>query len=163
VQAHSTSEATHRLTTRVSPCRNYHLHSLGLDSAQTIAEMPSDHPHTPQSPLPYGSTDLPSKPITPPKTGESLPTPAHSINGSMSSTASDLAIEGAHLEESSSKRKRDLEDHGDREQKKVHVEDSRIRIEDLHLDVGKIYSLCRTRKAPFFLEDLPILRISWHM
>jgi hypothetical protein len=125
--------------------------------------MPSDHPRTPQSPSPYGPTDLPSKPPTPPKTGESLPTPAHSINGSMSSTTSDLAIEGARLEEPSSKRKRDLDDHGDREQKKIHVEDSRIRIEDLHLDVGKKYSLCRTRKAPFFLEDLPVLRLSWHM
>jgi hypothetical protein len=72
----------------------------------------------------------------------------------MSSTTSDLANDGARLEESSSKRKREPEDHGDREQKKVHVEDSRIRIEDLHLDVGKIYSLCRTRKTPFFLEGL---------
>jgi hypothetical protein len=72
-------------------------------------------------------------------------------------------MEGTHAEEFSSKRKRDLEDHGDREQKKVHVEDSRIRIEDLHLDVGKKYSLCRSRKAPFFLEDLPALRLSWHL
>ena len=51
------------------------------------------------------------------------------------------------------KRKRDVEDDGDREQKKVHVEDSRISIEDLHLDVGKKYLLCRTRKTPFFLKD----------
>lgn len=81
----------------------------------------------------------------------------------MSSITSDLPIDGAHLEESSSKRKRELEDHGDREQKKVHVEDSRIRIEDLHLDVGKKYSLCRTRKTPFFLGDLPFIRLPWHM
>ena len=59
-------------------------------------------------------------------------------------------------DEPSNKRKRDVEDHGDRDQKKVHVEDSRLSIEDLHLDVGKKYLLCRTRKAPFFLRDLPI-------
>ena len=81
----------------------------------------------------------------------------------MSSTMSDNAIDGAHLEDFSNKRKRDVGDHGDREQKKVHVEDSRIRIEDLHLDVGKKYSLCRTRKAPFFLEDLASLRLAWHI
>lgn len=66
----------------------------------------------------------------------------------MSSTTSDAPREGTHAEEFSSKRKRDLEDHGDREQKKVHVEDSRIRIEDLHLDVGKKYSLCRSPHPP---------------
>ena len=66
--------------------------------------------------------------------------------------SSDTAQETVpQLEDSSNKRKRDLEDHGDREQKKVHVEDSRISIDDLHLDVGKKYLLCRTRKTPFFL------------
>jgi hypothetical protein len=73
----------------------------------------------------------------------------------MSSSTSELPE--AHLEESSNKRKRDLEDHGDREQKKVHIEDSRLSIEDLHLDVGKKYLLCRTRKTPFFLRDAPFL------
>jgi len=51
-------------------------------------------------------------------------------------------------EESSNKRKREVEDNGDQEQKKVHVEDRRLGIEDLHLNVGKKYLLCRTRKAP---------------
>lgn len=54
------------------------------------------------------------------------------------------------MDDSSNKRKRELEDHGDREQKKVHVEDRRISIKDLHLDVGQKYLLCRTRKTPFY-------------
>jgi len=58
-----------------------------------------------------------------------------------------------NLEETSNKRKRDEGDSGDRDQKKVHVEDSRISIEDLHLDVGLKYKLCSTRKTPFTLED----------
>lgn len=62
----------------------------------------------------------------------------------MSSTGSGFVSDGPHLEEPSNKRKRDADDHGNREQKKVHVEDSRISIEDLHLDVGKKYLLCRT-------------------
>ena len=73
----------------------------------------------------------------------------------MSSTGSGFAPEGAQLEEPSNKRKREVDDHGDREQKKVHVEDSRISIEDLHLDVGKKYLLCRTRKTPFSSKNLP--------
>lgn len=67
----------------------------------------------------------------------------------MSSLASDIVPEAVPHGEISNKRKRDLEDHGDREQKKVHVEDSRLSIDDLHLDVGEKYLLCRTRKAPF--------------
>jgi hypothetical protein len=74
----------------------------------------------------------------------------------MSSLSSDLVQEPSTQVEDSNKRKRDIEDHGDREQKKVHVEDSRISIKDLHLDVGKKYLLCRTRKTPFFLKDPPI-------
>ncbi len=60
-------------------------------------------------------------------------------------------------EESSNKRKREVEDNGDQEQKKVHVEDRRLGIQDLHLDVGKKYLLCRTRKAPNPLTSLILL------
>jgi len=45
------------------------------------------------------------------------------------------------------KRKRDVDDMGSRAQKKVHVEDRNLGIDDLHLDVGEKYLLCRTRKA----------------
>ena len=61
---------------------------------------------------------------------------------------------GTESDESSNKRKREVEDNGDQEQKKVHVEDRRLGIEDLHLDVGKKYLLCRTRKAPNSLSCL---------
>jgi len=123
--------------------------------------MPSDLPQTPQSPS-YDSTYFPSKLAASPRTGSSLPTPAHSINGSMSSTTPDVVAEAAHVEDPSNKRKRDIEDGGDRDQKKVHLEDSRLRIEDLHLDVGEKYLLCRTRKTPFFLRDMPSLRLAGH-
>ncbi|PSS18843.1 hypothetical protein M430DRAFT_35246 [Amorphotheca resinae ATCC 22711] len=118
--------------------------------------MPSDLPQTPQSPS-YDSTYFPSKLAASPRTGSSLPTPAHSINGSMSSTTPDVVAEAAHVEDPSNKRKRDIEDGGDRDQKKVHLEDSRLRIEDLHLDVGEKYLLCRTPHPPFPIplkEDL---------
>jgi len=75
----------------------------------------------------------------------------------MSSTTSDINADTSLVEEISNKRKRDLEDHGDREQKKVHVEDSRISINDLHLDVGQKYLLCRTphpASAVSFSKDL---------
>lgn len=59
-------------------------------------------------------------------------------------------VEGAAAEDVSLKRKRALEDVGEeREQKKVQIEDRRLGIENLHLDVGSKYLLCRTRKAPF--------------
>jgi hypothetical protein len=49
------------------------------------------------------------------------------------------------------KRKREVDDVGEnKDQKKAHVEGARatIGIEDLHIDVGKKYLHCRTRKAP---------------
>jgi hypothetical protein len=134
--------------------------------------MTYDHPRTPQSPSQIASSmhDLPPKPPSP-TTNNSLPTPAHSINGSMSSsTGSGFSSEIAQVDGASNKRKRDIEDHGDQEQKKVHVEDSRISIEDLHLNVGKKYLLCRTRKTPFFSLmkylgsfDVPNTLLTWNI
>ncbi|KAK6597112.1 Rox3 mediator complex subunit [Botrytis cinerea] len=105
--------------------------------------MPSDLPQTPQSPSNTpSSTDISSKNAVSPRINTSLPTPAHSINGSMSTANS--AIETSQSIDPLSKRKRDFEDLGDQKQKKVHVEDSRPSIDDLHQDVGKKYLLCRT-------------------
>jgi len=120
--------------------------------------MPSDHPQTPESPSrsSFGPSDLPRKPSTSPHFTNSLPTPAHSINGSMSSLESQIVEANTH-DEPSTKRKRDVEDHGDRDQKKAHVEDSRLSIEDLHLDVGEKYLLCRTPhpgQTPLLSQDL---------
>lgn len=77
---------------------------------------------------------------------DSLPTPANSVNGSMSSLSATEGIEAG--EDATHKRKRSIDDQGDRSQKKVHIEDSRLTIDDLHLDVGTKYLLCRTRKIP---------------
>jgi len=76
-----------------------------------------------------------------------LPTPAHSVNGS--SIPSEMAHDIIMGDDSPHKRKRTADDLGDREQKKVQIEDRRFGIENLHLDVGEKYLLCRTRKAPF--------------
>lgn len=112
--------------------------------------MMSFHPQTPQSPSqfsPATSSD--------PSLGSSgsvvaagsgtttLPTPAHSVNGSSSQ------IEHMMLDDSPHKRKRPLEDVGDdREPKKAHVEDGKLALEDLHLDVGPKYLLLQSRKTP---------------
>lgn len=73
------------------------------------------------------------------------------------SSIPDLALESSQGDENLNKRKRDVEDGGDRDQKKVHLEDSRLSIEDLHVDVGKKYLLCRTRKTPLQLDQPSIL------
>lgn len=88
-------------------------------------------------------------------TPTTLPTPAHSVTGS---AHHDLIM----ADDSPHKRKRSVDDSGDREQKKVHVEESKLGIEDLHLDVGKKYLLCQTRKTPFIaLFPLPLALGYW--
>jgi len=119
--------------------------------------MPSDHPPSPQSPTqqPFDGGELPSKVSTSPSLGNSLPTPAHSINGSLSSS-SDLPAfaDPTLMDDVSNKRKRDQEDDGDREQKKVQVEDSRrTDMAELHENVGPKFKLCSTRKTPFSRSD----------
>jgi len=60
-------------------------------------------------------------------------------------------------EDSPHKRKRAADDTGYRAQKKVHVEDRNFGIDDLHLDVGEKYLLCRTPHPlprPQVSEDL---------
>lgn len=98
---------------------------------------------------------------------KSIPTPANSTNGSVrSADMSEVVVTMAdkaedvemNVEDISNKRKRDVDDTGDREQKKVHVEDRILGIRDLHLDVGKKYLLCRTRKAPTSLTSYICMR-----
>ncbi len=82
-----------------------------------------------------------------------MPTPARSVNGSMSSINTEIPSEGIPQDDSSLKRKRDPEDQGDQEQKKVHVEKSenqKVTIADLSVDVGELYLSCTTRKTSFF-------------
>jgi hypothetical protein len=113
----------------------------------------SCHPQTPQSPSqfsPNTSDLMMSMTGSAASTTTTLPTPAHSINGS--SIPSEMTHDTVMGEDSPHKRKRDVSDTGDRAQKKVHVEDRNSGINDLHLDVGEKYLLCRTRKAPFYLS-----------
>lgn len=114
----------------------------------------SFHPHTPQSPSQLSpSTTDPSTSMTSSisSLATTLPTPAHSVTGS-SLPYPEMAHETNLSDDTPQKRKRPVEDAGDREQKKVHIEDRRLGIENLHLDVGEKYLLCRTRKTPFNLH-----------
>ncbi|KAI1503627.1 Rox3-domain-containing protein [Biscogniauxia marginata] len=115
----------------------------------------SFNPQTPQSPSQFSpSTADPGSSMNTSMTSitTSLPTPAHSVNGS--AQPSDTIMPDDHTH----KRKNPFEDMGDHEQKKVHVEDPRkIGIENLHLDVGEKYLLCRTPhsvSSPRMSEDL---------
>ncbi|UKZ93904.1 uncharacterized protein TrAFT101_008806 [Trichoderma asperellum] len=121
--------------------------------------MMSFHPQTPQSPSqfsPATSSDPSlgsSGSVAAAGTGTTtLPTPAHSVNGSSSQ------LDSMMLDDSPQKRKRPLEDVGDdRELKKPHVDDYKLAIEDLHRDVGHKYLLLQSphpESFPRTSEDL---------
>ncbi|KAI3339872.1 Rox3-domain-containing protein [Ustulina deusta] len=115
----------------------------------------SFNPQTPQSPSQFSPsvTDQgPSMNTSMTSIAASLPTPAHSVNGS------NLLLDNSHdttmMDVSSNKRKYSFDDTA-HEHKKVHLEDPRkIGIQDLHLDVGEKYLLCRT---------LPLLTHYFHI
>ncbi|KAK4127373.1 mediator of RNA polymerase II transcription subunit 19 [Parathielavia appendiculata] len=116
----------------------------------------SCHPQTPDSPSQFSpnASDLMMS-MTAASTTTTLPTPAHSVNGS--SIPTEMTHDTVMGEDSPQKRKRHVNDTGDRAQKKVHVEDRKSGIDDLHLDVGDKYLLCRTphpRPRPQVSEDL---------
>ncbi|AEO62778.1 uncharacterized protein THITE_2107362 [Thermothielavioides terrestris NRRL 8126] len=109
----------------------------------------SFHPQTPQSPsqLSPGTSDLTmSLTGSAASTIATLPTPAHSVNGS--SLPSEMVQDTAMGEDSPHKRKREVDDVGERAQKKAHVEDRNLGINDPNLDVGEKYLLCRTPHPP---------------
>ena len=117
----------------------------------------SFNPQTPQSPsqLSPSTADPVSSSMNSSMTSiTTLPTPAHSVNGSIQhgDSAHDIAMSDA---DSPHKRKRMPDDMGEQGPKKAHLEDPRrLGIEDLHMDVGEKYFLCRTRKAPLsMIED----------
>lgn len=111
----------------------------------------SFHPQTPQSPSQASpathidSSSSMTTAYTASTAPTTLPTPAHSVTGSISQADATMFDDSPH------KRKRSLGDIGDRDSKKVQY-DFRLGIEDLHLDVGQKYLLCQTRK-----ETLPLL------
>ncbi|KAJ4148049.1 hypothetical protein LMH87_002537 [Akanthomyces muscarius] len=110
----------------------------------------SFHPQTPQSPSQASPATHPDF-MTTAKSASAgpttLPTPAHSVTGSISHQ-SDIAM----ADESPHKRKRPLDDIGERDQKKVQY-DHRLGIEDLHLDVGPKYMLLQRT----YEDQLPLL------
>lgn len=115
--------------------------------------MTSNLPRTPETPSQTSpsAADFSHKPVTSPIDNHSMPTPARSVNGSMSSINAETSFETAH-DDSSLKRKRDSDDQGDQEQKKkVHVDEPEslhsLTLNDLHLDVGEKYYLLKTRKT----------------
>lgn len=84
-------------------------------------------------------------------TATTLPTPAHSVSGSISQPDAVMNDDSPH------KRKRALDDDGERDQKKVHLENQGLMIEDLHLDVGSKYLLCQkphSQQFPQLSADL---------
>ncbi|KAK3378211.1 Rox3 mediator complex subunit-domain-containing protein [Podospora didyma] len=120
----------------------------------------SFHPQTPQSPSQFspGTSDLVmslTSSMTTIATTTNLPTPAHSVNGS--SIPSEMAHDAVMGDDSPHKRKRPADDIGEQRRKKVQTEDRRLGIENLHLDVGEKYLLCRTPHPlprPLPSEDL---------
>lgn len=84
-----------------------------------------------------------------------LPTPAHSVNGSSQPT--DASHENTMADVYMHKRKYPFDDTEDHEQKKPHIENRRVGIEALHADVGEKYLLCSThysRAWPALSDDL---------
>ena len=78
---------------------------------------------------------------------------SHSITGTEVRTTSALMVDmnmNGHNDDGFLKRKQEFGDSGEHKDKKLHVEDRKPSISDLHIDVGKIYQLCRTRKYPYF-------------
>ncbi|KAI5862925.1 Rox3-domain-containing protein [Durotheca rogersii] len=116
------------------------------------------NPQTPQSPSQFSpSIGDPASSIHSSMTAitTALPTPAHSVNGS--AQAADMAHDATMADYYSHKRKYSFGDAGDHEFKKVHLEDRRVGIENLHMDVGEKYLLCRTPhsvSSPCMSDDL---------
>ncbi|KAI1822914.1 Rox3-domain-containing protein [Xylaria intraflava] len=118
----------------------------------------SFNPQTPQSPSQFSPSVMDqgsSMTTSMTSIAASLPTPAHSVNGS------NLLFENSHdatMTDVSNKRKCSFGDSGAHSHKKVHLDDPRkITIHDLHLDVGQKYLLCRTPhsiSSPRMSEDL---------
>ncbi|KAI1746290.1 Rox3-domain-containing protein [Xylaria scruposa] len=119
----------------------------------------SFNPQTPQSPSQFSPSVVDqglSMTTSMTSTAASLPTPAHSVNGS--NLLPDSSQDTAMTDVSSNKRKYSFDETGAHVHKKVHLDDPRkIGIQDLHLDVGEKYLLCRTPhsiSSPRMSEDL---------
>ncbi|KAI2473850.1 Rox3-domain-containing protein [Annulohypoxylon bovei var. microspora] len=107
----------------------------------------SFNPQTPQSPSQFSPStgdQVSSMNSSMTSITTALPTPAHSVNGS--AQAIDMSHDATMADIYSAKRKYPFDDASDHEQKKVHLENRRVGIENLHLDVGEKYLL---RSTPY--------------
>ncbi|KAI1462289.1 Rox3-domain-containing protein [Annulohypoxylon moriforme] len=114
----------------------------------------SFNPQTPQSPSqlsPSTGDQVSSMNSSMTSITTALPTPAHSVNGSAQAT--DMSHDAAMTDIYSTKRKYPFDDAGDHEQKKVYLENRRVGIENLHLDVGEKYLL---RSTPYSASYPPL-------
>lgn len=103
--------------------------------------MNSRLPDTPQSPALAGTSAA----------AHEIPTSAMSIVDKRLTILDEPTVD---LAETSNKRKRESDDDGGPEQKKVHIENGTPGIEALHRDVGPPYRLASTRKTPFFAGSI---------
>lgn len=109
-------------------------------------------PRTPQSPLRGGAHPAESLPTSQPHTSSEMnsTTQRTSItDGTTTTSPMATGIDGRN-DDSTLKRKHSVEETSEHKDKKPHVEKRKLSISDLHIDVGKIYQLCRTRKYPCF-------------
>ncbi|KAI0471602.1 Rox3-domain-containing protein [Xylariaceae sp. FL0804] len=118
----------------------------------------SFNPQTPQSPSQYSPStteQVASMNTSTTSIPTSLPTPAHSVNGS--SHHHDSAQDTTITDDVSNKRKYPFDMEGNERKKAVLDDPRKIGISDLHLDVGEKYLLCRSPhsvSSPRMTEDL---------
>jgi hypothetical protein len=138
----------------------------------TEIKKPQESFHPPRTPQSPPQPALPSPEKRPVETSAADPmsstTTRSEVNTAVSGSSRmagsiDTSGISPHMDDPSNKRKREVADTGLRDQKKVHVEDRKLGIEDLHLDVGKKYLLCRTRKTPFFTTVCTGVCQFWHL
>ncbi|KAI1811052.1 Rox3 mediator complex subunit-domain-containing protein [Poronia punctata] len=141
------------------PCAIGHLSIPTFLPWTTITATMSFNPQTPQSPSQFSPnlTDQGSSMNTSMTSiTASLPTPAHSVNGS--GLPSDNQQDSTMTDAASRKRKFIYDGSETGERRKMYANDPRkIGIHDLHLDVGEKYLLCRTPhsiSSPRMSEDL---------
>ncbi|KAJ2905297.1 Mediator of RNA polymerase II transcription subunit 19 [Zalerion maritima] len=117
----------------------------------------SFHPQTPQSPSrnsPVTTDPNSSISSVTSMSTTTLPTPAHSVNGSLSTQPSDIAHDMSHKMDHGTpgKRKRPVQDTGDRDQEKLHMEQAPVSIDRLHMDVGPMYMVLNNPQPPLEVD-----------
>lgn len=143
----SQNSATHR-TYPLSPSPNSELKKSTNPLSSSFGA-----PRTPQSPLNGQPQPHPSSASATAQIHTMYDSTSNSVTATEARTTSPLTVDvnmNGHNEDGSLKRKQEFGESGEHKDKKLHVEGPKPSISDLHIDVGKIYQLCRTRKYPYF-------------